>query len=115
MNEKNRNNETESLKGLPITVAELVSYQQGAVVSRTLIDKPSGTVTVFAFDAGQGLSEHTAPFDALVEIVDGQAHIAIAGTQFIVKSGESIIMPANKPHALKAETKFKMILTMIRS
>lgn len=93
----------------------LLSYQKGAVVSRTLVDKPTGTVTLFAFDEGQGLSEHTAPYDALVQVLDGDVEITIAGTPFYLGAGEIILMPANEPHALKARTPFKMMLTMIRS
>lgn len=106
-------------KGLPvaqtISVLELVNYQDGAVVSRELIKKPTASVTVFAFDEGQGLSEHTAPFDALVQVVDGAAEIVISGQPHQVQSGEMILMPAGQPHALKALERFKMILTMIRS
>jgi quercetin dioxygenase-like cupin family protein len=94
---------------------ELVAYQTGAVVSRTLIGVQGGTVTAFAFDEGQGLSEHTAPFDAMVLVVEGEVDIKISGAGFHLKEGDTIIMPANKPHALKAVTKFKMILIMIRS
>ncbi len=93
---------------------DLVNYQEGSVVSREIISKPTGTVTLFAFDAGQGLSEHTAPFDALVYLLDGEAEIVISGKTFHLKEGEMVIMPANQPHALKAIKKFKMILTMIR-
>ncbi len=93
---------------------ELIEYQDDAVVSKTLIKKEKGTITVFAFDKGQGLSEHTAPFDALVQVFDGQADIVIAGKSHITKAGEMIIMPASVPHALKAIEKFKMILVMIR-
>ena len=96
-------------------LASLVEYQEGSVVSRTLIDKKTGTVTLFAFAEGQGLSEHTAPFDALVYILDGEAQITISGKPFHVKQGEIIIMPANEPHALKAFKNFKMMLVMIRS
>lgn len=92
-----------------------VSYQPGAVVSKTLINKKGGTVTLFAFDAGQGLSEHTAPFDAMVVILDGSAEITISGKPYSVKAGESITMPANEPHALKAPVPFKMLLIMIKS
>lgn len=92
----------------------LVDYQDGAVVSREIINKKAGTVTLFAFDEGQGLSEHTAPFDALVYLLAGEAEIIISGKPVRLKEGEMVIMPANKPHALKAVTKFKMILTMIR-
>ncbi len=96
-------------------LAELVSYQTGAVVSREIIGKQTGTLTVFAFDKGQGLSEHTAPFDAFVYLVEGRAEISIEGTPHTVGEGEMIIMPANKPHALKAVERFKMLLVMIRS
>lgn len=93
----------------------LVAYQDGAIVSREVIQKPTGTVTVFAFDRDQGLSEHTAPFDALVCILDGEAQIIIAGEPHQLKAGEMIIMPGGKPHALKAIERFKMMLVMIRS
>ena len=96
-------------------LAELVDYQEGAVVSRTIIDKDAGTVTLFAFDEQQGLSEHTAPFDAMVQVLDGEVDITILGKSYRLREGEAIIMPANKPHALKATRKFKMILTMIKS
>ena len=95
--------------------AELVNYQDGAIVSRELVKKPTGTVTVFAFDKGQGLSEHTAPFDALVQVVEGEVEIMISGKPHRVAGGELILMPAHQPHALKAFTRFKMMLTMIRS
>ncbi|HAM36626.1 MAG TPA: cupin domain-containing protein [Elusimicrobia bacterium] len=98
-----------------VPAAAVVDYQPGGVVSRTLVQKPSGTVTFFAFDQGQGLSEHTAPFDALVFVTEGETEIRIAGAPRLVKAGEMIIMPANKPHALKAVTRFKMALVMIRS
>ncbi len=96
-------------------LSDLVKYQENTVVSSEIIKKDAGTVTVFAFDKGQGLSEHTAPFDALVSIIDGQAKITISGTPFVVKEDEMIIMPANKPHSLKAMEKFKMLLVMIKS
>jgi len=95
-------------------LSDLVKYQENAVVSSEIIKKDTGTVTLFAFDKGQGLSEHIAPFDALVNIIDGQAEITISGKPFIVKEGEMIIMPANKPHSLKAVEKFKMLLVMIK-
>ena len=95
--------------------AALVNYQDGSVVSREIVKKPAGTVTVFAFDEGQGLSEHTAPFDALVQVLEGEAEITIAGKPHRVQSGEMILMPANQPHALKALKRYKMILTLIRS
>ncbi len=93
----------------------MTDYQDGAVVSRTIIKKATGTVTVFAFDKGQALSEHTAPFDAMVQILDGRAEILIGGHSFSLKTGEMIIMPANVPHAVKAESRFKMMLVMIKS
>lgn len=104
----------ERLFACPAHPNDLLDYQEGSVVSRTIIDKQTGTVTLFAFDTGQGLSEHTAPFDALVHIIDGEAEITISGRPSTVKEGELIIMPANEPHALRARTKFKMILTMVR-
>ncbi len=96
-------------------LVDLIGYQAGSVVSREIIARPTGTVTLFAFDAGQGLSEHTAPFDAMVSVLDGQAEITIAGNKNLLKTGEMIIMPANQPHALKAVTAFKMLLVMIKS
>ena len=98
-----------------IRVLDLIAYQEGAVVSRTLMKRTAGTVTAFAFDQGQGLSEHTAPFDALVHGLEGDAEIIIAGTAHQLSPGEMILMPANQPHALTARTPFKMLLTMIRS
>jgi len=91
-----------------------VSYSDGSVVSQTVIEKKTGTVTLFAFDAGQGLSEHSAPFDALVEVLDGKAVITIGGEAHEVKAGEYVIMPASVPHSLKAREKFKMLLVMIK-
>jgi len=96
-------------------VNELATYQDDAIVSKTIIKKNTGTITLFAFDRGQELSEHTAPFDAMVYLIDGKADISIAGKPFLVKSGEMIILPANIPHALKASERFKMMLIMIRS
>lgn len=96
-------------------LADLVEYQESSVVSRTLIDKKAGTVTLFAFDEGQGLSEHTAPYDALVYLVDGEAEVTISGRVYRLKEGEMIIMPANQPHALRAVKRFKMVLTMVRA
>jgi quercetin dioxygenase-like cupin family protein len=101
-------------KGVPFDAAGHVAYIDGAVVSKTLIKKETGNVTLFAFEAGQGLSEHTAPFDALVEVLDGEARITIGGEARTVKAGEMIIMPADVPHALHAEKAFKMLLVMIR-
>ncbi len=106
-------------KGLPgaqvARASELVSYQDGAVVSREIVKKTAGSVTIFAFDEGQGLSEHTAPFDALVQVVEGETEITISGQLHRLQGGEMILMPAQQPHALKALQRFKMILTMIRS
>ncbi len=95
--------------------SESIDYAAAAVVSKTIIKKPSGNVTLFAFDQGEGLSEHTAPFDALVQVLDGVVEVTIGGTPYILKQGESIIMPATIPHALKSLEKFKMMLTMIKS
>jgi quercetin dioxygenase-like cupin family protein len=97
------------------SVLGLIDYQPGGVVSRTLVDSTAGTVTVFAFDQGQGLSEHTAPFDALVFLLEGAAEIVISGEPHTLGAGDMILMPANRPHALKASEKFKMMLVMIRS
>jgi quercetin dioxygenase-like cupin family protein len=96
-------------------ISSLVDYQAGSVVSRTLIDKPAGTLTLFAFDEGQALSEHMAPFDTLVYLLEGQAEITISGKPLRLKQGEMVIMPANQPHALKAIDRFKMLLVMIKS
>jgi quercetin dioxygenase-like cupin family protein len=101
--------------GKVLKIKDAVIYQQGSIVSRSLIDKGSGTVTLFAFDEGQALSEHTTPFDALVIVVDGEVDITISGVVSHLKEGEMIIMPANKPHALRAVKRFKMALVMIRS
>jgi quercetin dioxygenase-like cupin family protein len=100
--------------GLVLALPGLVEYGEGAVVSRTLIASEAGTVTVFAFDAGQGLSEHTAPFDALVEVIEGEGDFVIGGTPARVGRGQIILMPANVPHAVHAENRFKMLLTMLR-
>ena len=96
-------------------VVDMVGYQDGAVVSRTVLKQPAGNVTLFAFDAGQELSEHTAPYDALVQVLDGEAAITIAGRPHRLRAGDMIVMPANQPHAVKAASRFKMMLTMIRS
>ena len=103
------------LAGKALDVLGLIQYQDGAVVSRTISDKPVGTVTVFAFDEGQGLSEHTAPYDAIVHIIDGETEITISGKTLLAKAGEIVIMPANQPHSLKAVKRFKMVLIMIRA
>jgi len=115
MEPKNRDKAKEKLMSRAARLVDLADYQPDSVVSRTLINKKKGTVTFFAFDEGQGLSEHTAPFDALVMLLDGEAEIIISGTPHRLKRGEMIIMPANQAHAVKAVKRFKMILVMIRS
>ncbi len=104
----------QDLTARPLNLLQLLNYQLNAVVSRTIVDKPTGTVTVFAFDEGEGLSEHTAPFDAFIHVIEGAALITIAGDEHAVSAGELIIMPADKPHAVRAVTRFKMVLVMIR-
>jgi quercetin dioxygenase-like cupin family protein len=106
--------EEQGITGQLLTMTELVAYQEGSVVSRTLIDKKVGTVTVFAFGEGQGLSEHTVPYDAFVEILDGEAEVTIDGVAHHLEAGQMIIMPADRPHMLKAVKRFKMLLVMIR-
>jgi quercetin dioxygenase-like cupin family protein len=103
------------LKAKALKLSGLAEYQPGAIVSRTLIDRKIGTITIFAFDEGQGLSEHTAPFDAFVEIVDGEAEVTISGKALSARAGEIVIMPAGEPHSLRAAKRFKMLLTMIRA
>ena len=114
MEQKNQK-DTDKLIGRALRLVDLVDYQTGSVVSRTVIDKTVGTVTLFAFATGQGLSEHTAPFDALIYILDGEAEVRISGNANIVQSGEMLIMPANQPHSLRAHKRFKMMLVMIKS
>jgi len=104
----------ENLKSKVLCFKDVIDYQTGSIVSKTIIDKPVGTVTVFAFDKGQALSEHSAPFDAMIQVVDGQAEIFISGKAHTVKENQMIIMPANDPHAVKAVESFKMVLTMIK-
>lgn len=111
---KNNSSSGSTLKSKPFKVDEMIDYQDGSVVSRTIVDKEVGTVTLFAFDENQGLSEHTAPFDALVYVLDGEAKATISGKEVLIKKEEMLIMPANEPHAIKAAKKFKMLLTMIR-
>lgn len=96
-------------------LVNLLQYQDDSIVSRVLLKNKGGTVTLFAFDEGEGLSEHTAPFDALVIVLDGEADIEIAGKSYAVRQGETITLPANQPHAVRAATKFKMILIMLRA
>lgn len=98
-----------------VELGNIVSYQAGAVVSRAIVSRKTGTITLFAFDAGQGLSEHTAPFDALVHVLEGKAEIVIDGEPFQLSGGEAILLPANRPHAVRATSRFKMLLVMIRS
>ena len=102
-------------KSQVLNLAEMVNFQEGSVVSRQVTKAEAGNVTLFAFDKDQGLSEHTAPFDALVHIIEGEAEVTISGKPYQLKTGDAIIMPANEPHALKAFQKFKMLLTMIRA
>jgi quercetin dioxygenase-like cupin family protein len=104
-----------ALKSQILHMLEMVSYQDAAVVSRQITKEEVGNVTLFAFDKDQGLSEHTAPFDALVHILEGEAQVTISGKTFVLKTGDAILMPANEPHALKAAQRFKMLLTMIRA
>jgi len=108
------NDLTNNLKGKPFQLETFISYADNSVVSKTLLKKETGNITLFAFDKGQGLSEHTAPFDAVVHILDGQAEITIGGQPNIVSAGKLLIMPANVPHALQAFEKFKMLLIMIK-
>jgi quercetin dioxygenase-like cupin family protein len=107
--------ETKVQKAEVVKLLDLIAYQAGSVVSREIVSRPTGTATLFAFDAGQGLSEHTAPFDAMVSVLDGEVEITISGKKHLLKAGDMIVMPANEPHALKALTKFKMLLVMIKS
>ena len=107
--------DADKLLGQVTKLIDLVNYQNGSVVSRTIIDKATGTSTLFAFGEGQGLSEYTAPFDALVYLLDGEAEVTISGQPLHMKEGDMLIMPANKPHALRAIKKFKMLLVMIKS
>jgi quercetin dioxygenase-like cupin family protein len=113
------NNPTSKSKGIAggevIKLKELIGYQPGAIVSRELVKRPAGNITLFSFDEGQELSEHRTPFDALVQVLEGEAEVSMEGNPHRVESGELIFMPANQLHALKALKKFKMILTMIRS
>ena len=106
---------TELPGSAPVTPPALAGYQDGAVVSLTLLKRNGGTVTLFAFDEGQALSEHTAPFDAIAHVLEGEALITIAGVPLTLREGEMVLMPANQPHAVQAPARFKMLLTMIRS
>ncbi len=108
------NTTTNDLRGKSISMADFVAYADGSVVSKTLLDKKAGTLTLFSFDQGQGLSEHTSPYDATVLVVDGEATLVIGGEPLTAKAGEMVIMPAGVPHSLRADTRFKMLLVMIR-
>ena len=105
----------EETVGEPVNPADLVEYQEGTIVSRTIADRPTGTITLFAFAAGQALSEHTAPFDALLMVLDGNAEVTISGKASQLSAGQMIVMPADQPHAVAAVANFKMLLVMIRS
>jgi len=107
--------EGQDITASPFELAGLIEYQAGSIVSRMLVKKDAGTVTLFAFDKDQGLSEHTAPFDAMVYVIEGEVEITISGKPMTLKTGDTVIMPANDPHALKAIEKFKMLLVMVKS
>ena len=113
--EKNNSNNKPLIFSKSMNLDKMINYQDGSIVSRTLIDKDVGTVTLFAFDKGQGLSEHTAPYDALIYVLQGKVEAKLSGTSMLVSKGEMLIMPANKPHALQATERFKMLLIMIKS
>jgi quercetin dioxygenase-like cupin family protein len=103
------------MKSKILSINDLTKYQDDAIVSKMIVNSEKGSITLFAFDKGQGLNEHTAPFDAIVQIIEGEAKITISGEEYTLSSGQMIIMPANKPHAVKSITKFKMMLIMIKS
>lgn len=109
-----QDSDREELKEKVLKINDLIAYQTGTVASRMVVFKKAGTLTCFSFDEGEGLSEHTAPYDAILEVTDGEAEVQIAGSPFVVHMGEMIILPANKPHAVFAKKRFKMMLTMIR-
>lgn len=111
MGEKDR----DELKGKVLHLADLVEYQEGAVTSRMVVNKPLGSITLFSFDKDEGLSEHTAPYDAVVTILDGECEVWLSGETHLMKAGDTIIFPADAPHALSAVTRFKMMLVMIRA
>jgi quercetin dioxygenase-like cupin family protein len=113
--EKEKTGVLESCLGKPQRLAELIAYSEDSIVSKTILDTPAGTITLFAFDKGQKLSEHTAPYNAVVQVLDGSAHLTIGGENVSVPAGQIIIMPANVPHSVVAKEKFKMLLTMIRA
>jgi len=113
--EKRKSSVLQACLGKGERLAELVEYAADSIVSKTILDKPVGTITLFAFDKGQRLSEHTAPYDAVVQVIDGRAKLTIGGKEVSISGGEIIIMPGNVPHAVRAEERFKMLLTMIRA
>lgn len=115
MKKHNAQFSNKQIKAIAINLVDLLEYQKDSIVSREVVNKKTGTVTLFAFDNGQGLSEHTAPFDAVVYVLDGQVRVNVSGKPHLVNKGQMIIMPANKPHSLKAIRKFKMLLIMIKS
>ncbi len=114
MNPKQASGQNELPPAEPVELAKLIAYQDGAVVSRTLVKKSGGTVTVFAFDEGQALSEHTAPFDAIVQVLDGEVELVIGGKKVPAKAGQTVLLPAAVSHAVTATSRFKMLLTMVR-
>lgn len=115
MNEKSKNEKSSGMPSAkPVELSNLADYQEGSIVSRTLAQRNGGTLTLFAFDAGQSLSEHSAPFDAIVQILEGQAELVIGGEKVIAQSGQTVLMPADIPHAVNARERFKMLLIMIR-
>ncbi len=109
-----KESEREELKAKVLAINDLIAYQTGTVASRMIVFKKAGTLTIFSFDEGEGLSEHAAPYDAILQVTEGEAEVQIAGAPFTVRTGEMIILPANKPHAVFAKQRFKMMLTMIR-
>lgn len=115
MSDKSQQPEAEDLAAKVFTLADMIDYQDASIVSRMIVKKEAGTITLFAFDEGQGLSEHTAPFDALVYVIEGTTEITISGKAMTLGQGEMVIMPAHEPHAVKAPGKFKMMLVMIKS
>ena len=115
MEDNEKQTDSQRLIGIAVKSEDLVDYHEGSIVSRTIMDKTTGTLTLFAFGEGQGLSEHTTPFDALVYLLDGEAEVTISGKALYLKEGDMVIMPANEPHMLRAIEKFKMMLVMIKS
>jgi len=114
MSSQHPQNKSEMPGAEVVRLVDMVNYQEGAVVSRTLMKRTTGTITLFAFDDGQGLSEHTTPYDAVAQVLEGEAEISVSGKPLLTKAGEAVLLPANQPHALKAVSRFKMLLTMVR-